>query len=199
MAKSEKAVGQPLSRVDGRLKVTGGAVYAAEAKVPKVTHAVLVLSGVAAGKITAIDAAAAEKAPGVLGVLSHKNAPKVSLPDGAKALVDPPSGRPLMPFQDDVVRYHGQPIAVVIAETPEQARYAAALVKASYHQEKAVTDFKDARPFQPAEKKSGDRPNKKPADYSRGEPDGGLKSAEVRVEHTYSHPDVYHNAMELHA
>jgi xanthine dehydrogenase YagR molybdenum-binding subunit len=149
--------------------------------------------------VTALDAAAAQKAPGVLGVLSHENAPKVPLPDDAKALVDPPTGRPLMPFQDDVVRYHGQPIAVMIAETPEQARHAASLVKATYKQGKAVTAFEDAKPFPPTEKKSGDRANKKPADYRRGEPDKGMKSAEVSVEHTYSHPDLYHNAMELHA
>jgi xanthine dehydrogenase YagR molybdenum-binding subunit len=102
MARTEQAVGKPLDRVDGRLKVTGGARYAAEAQVANVAHAVLVLSGIPRGKITAIDATAAEKAPGVLAVLTHHNAPRAELPQDAKAPVDPTVGQPLQPLQDDL-------------------------------------------------------------------------------------------------
>jgi xanthine dehydrogenase YagR molybdenum-binding subunit len=188
---SDKMIGKPLDRVDGRLKVTGAARYAAEAQVAKVAYGVLVLSGIAKGQITGIDTAAAEKAPGVLAVLTHRNAGKASLPDDAKAPVDPVVGQPLQPLQDDRIHYNGQPVAVVVADTFEQATRAAALVQVSYHEEKAVTDFAAAvaHAFTP----------KKSPDYTRGEPDKAFEAAEVRVEQTYSHPDEHHNPMEPHA
>src|SRR5439155_1088873 len=85
-AKSAGPIGKPVDRVDGRLKVTGGARYAAEAQVENVTHGVLVTSTIAKGKIRNIDTSAAEKAPGVLAVITHRNAPRVFLPD--KELAD---------------------------------------------------------------------------------------------------------------
>src|SRR4051812_40444449 len=100
MARAENAVGKPVDRGDGRLKVTGAARYAAEAQVENVAHGVLVESTVARGRITGIDTAAAEKAPGVLAVITHRNAPKVWLPEKAKALVDPEVGEPLQPLQE---------------------------------------------------------------------------------------------------
>ncbi len=198
---AEKAIGKPLDRVDGRLKVTGGARYAAEARVADPAHGVLVLSTVAKGTVTGIDAAAAEKAPGVLAVITYRNAPRASLPEKAKASVDPTVGRPLQPLQDDRVHYHGQPVAVVVAETLERATQAAALVRVSYREERAVTDFDAAaaRSFPPTESKSSDRGTKKPADYRRGGPDEALAAAEARVEETYTIPAEYHNPMEPHA
>src|SRR5262249_6447793 len=201
MNTTEKAVGKPVDRVDGRLKVTGQARYAAEAQVPNVTHGVLVTSTVARGKVTKIDTSAAEKVPGVLAVISHRNAPRVPLPDSVRALVDPAVGDPLPPLQDDVVRYNGQPIAVVVADTLERARQAAELVRVSYREEPAVTDFAAAwgRAFSPSEEKSGDRATKKSPDYKRGDPDRALADAPVRVEQTYTIPTEHHNPMELHA
>src|SRR3954451_5365159 len=192
MAEVKQAVGTPMSRVDGRLKVTGGARYAAEFQVKDVAYGVLVLSTVASGRITKIDTAAAEKAPGVLAVVTHRNAGKVVLPEKAKALVDPKVGRPLQPFQDDQVHYHGQPIAVVVADTFEHATHAATLVRASYDEAKAVLDFAEAaaRAFTPHEMKT-DRATKKSPDYQRGEPDKAFGSAPVKVEETYSHPDEH--------
>jgi len=200
MARGEKVIGKPINRVDGLLKVTGAARYAAEAQVKNVAHGVLVLSTIAKGRVTSIDTAAAEKAPGVLAVISHRNAPKVALPDKAKASVDPEVGRPLQPLQDDRVHYHGQPIAVVVADTLEKAMHAATLVKAEYREERAALDFAAAakRAFRPTPSK-GDGGTKKPTDYSRGEPDKALAAAEVRLEHTYTHPDEHHNPMEMHA
>ena len=119
MAGEKQAVGTPMSRVDGRLKVTGGARYTAEFQVKDVSYGVLVLSTVAKGRVTRIDTAAAAKAPGVLAVITHQSAGKVVLPEKAKALVDPEVGRPLQPLQDDQVHYHGQPVAVVVADTFE--------------------------------------------------------------------------------
>src|SRR4051794_14494546 len=200
MAEAKQAVGKPMSRVDGRLKVTGGARYAAEFQVKDVAYGVLVLSTVAKGQVTRIDTAAAEKAPGVLAVLTHRNASKVVLPEKAKAMVDPKVGRPLQPFQEDQVYYHGQPIAVVVADTFERAIHAATLVRASYDEKKAVLDFADATSnrFTPHGMQS-DRTTEKSPGYRRGDPDKAIERAAVKVEESYSQPDEYHNPMELHA
>src|SRR3954465_5499381 len=170
MVEAKQAVGTPMSRVDGRLKVTGGARYAAELQVKDLAYGVLVLSTVPKGHIKQIDTAAAEKAPGVLAVITHRNAGKVVLPEKAKALVDPKAGRPLQPFQDDQVHYHGQPIAVVVADTFERATHAATLVRATYDEAQAVLDFADAaaKRFTPHEMKA-DRPTEKSPDYHRGD------------------------------
>src|SRR3954466_15524277 len=178
MAKAKQAVGTPMSRVDGRLKVTGGARYAAEFQVKDVSYGVLVLSTVPKGKITKIETEAAQKAPGVLAVISHVNAGKVDMPDSVKALVDPEIGRPLQPFQNDEVHYHGQPIAVVVADTFERAIHAATLVRASYNEEKAVLDFEDAasKGFTPHEMRT-DRGTEKSPDYHRGDADEALRNA----------------------
>jgi xanthine dehydrogenase YagR molybdenum-binding subunit len=200
MSQVKQAVGTPMSRVDGRLKVTGGARYAAEYPIKDVTYGVLVLSTIAKGKITHIDTAAAEKAPGVLAVITHHNAGKVEVPDSVKALVDPKVGTPLQPLQDDKVRYHGQPISVVVADTFERAIHAATLVRASYDEAEAVLNFDDATTerFRPHEMKT-DRGAEKTPDYHRGDAEQALKDAPVKVEASYSHPDEYHNPMELHA
>ena len=135
-----------------------------------------------------------------MAVVSHRNAGKVVLPEEVKALVDPKVGRPLQALQDDQVHYHGQPIAVVVADTFERATHAATLVRATYEETKAVLDFEDAaaKRFTPHEMKA-DRGKAKSPDYQRGEPDKAFDSAVVKVEETYSQPDEHHNAMELHA
>src|SRR6185369_2285744 len=201
MAEAKNAVGMPMSRVDGRLKVTGGARYAAEFQVKDVAYGVLVLSTVASGRVTKLDTAAAEKAPGVLAVITHRNAAKVVLPDKVKALVDPKVGRPLQPLQDDQVHYHGQPIAVVVADTFERAIHAATLVRATYQEEKAALDFAEAasKAFTPHAMEEADRGKEKAPDYHRGDAGKALDDAPVKVEETYAHPDEYHNPMELHA
>src|SRR4051812_41498279 len=200
MTKVKQAVGTPMSRVDGRLKVTGGARYAAEFRVKDVSYGVLVLSTIAKGKIIEIDTTTAQKAPGVLAVITHLNAGKVVLPESVKALVDPKVGRPLQPFQDDQVHYHGQPISVVVADTFERAIHAATLVRASYDEAKAILDFDDAtsKRFTPHEMET-DRGTEKSPDYYRGNADKAFNDAPVKIEANYSHPDEYHNPMELHA
>src|ERR1043166_2407404 len=183
MAEAKQAVGTPMSRVDGRLKVTGAARYAAEFQVKDVAYGVLVLSTIAKGRIAKIDVSAAEKAPGVLAVITHRDAGKVVLPEKAKALVDPKVGRPLQPLQDDQVHYHGQPIAVVVADTFEHGTHAATLVRATYDEAKAVLDFAAAaaQAFTPHEMKT-DRGTEKSPNYQRGDPDQAFAGAEVKVD-----------------
>jgi xanthine dehydrogenase YagR molybdenum-binding subunit len=201
MSPNGTAIGKPIDRVDGRLKVTGGARYAAEAVVPHLAYGVIVQSTIARGTIATIDTAKAEQVPGVLAVVTHRNAPKVQMPDSAKAGVDPKIGKPLQPFQDDVVRYNGQPIAVVVAETFENATQAAAMIRTTYREEQPVTNLNAAaaHAIVPGEAKSSGEGDKKTPDYQRGDPDKALAEAAVRVEQTYRDSANHHNPMEPHA
>jgi xanthine dehydrogenase YagR molybdenum-binding subunit len=134
------AIGQPVSRVDGRKKVTGGATYAAEFDAPNVAHGAIVRSTIASGRITAIDSSAAEKAPGVIAVLTYRNAPKLAYAEH-HGTTDPAVGERLHVLQDDRVNHQGHPIALVIAETLEQATHAATLIRATYASEAGAIDI----------------------------------------------------------
>jgi len=194
-------IGKPVERVDGRLKVTGGARYAAEFKTANVAHAVLVMSTIANGSIRSIYTKAASSAPGVLQVLTHLNAPKLNFPERPKAIDDyvaPLFGRSLPVLQDKTIYFNGQPVAVVVAETLEQAEYAATLVKVVYDEDKPVTSLEAemARAFPPQEGLMKESPTERPADVVRGDPDA-LSKAEVVIDETYTIPIEHHNPMEL--
>jgi xanthine dehydrogenase YagR molybdenum-binding subunit len=146
-------IGQPVSRVDGRQKVTGGATYAAEFDQPGQAHGVIVRSTVANGRIAAIDSAAAERAPGVVAVLTHRNAPRLAY-RAHKGLVDPEVGERLHVLQDDRVNHQGQPLALVIADTIEQANHAATLVRVTYAPETGTTDIARVEPVLPTQQKT---------------------------------------------
>jgi xanthine dehydrogenase YagR molybdenum-binding subunit len=124
------AIGAALSRIDLPLKVCGAARYSAEFALPRMAHAALVQSTVPCGRIARIDAAAARRLPGVIEILTHENAMK--LPRRGKAAVQPPHGRVLSLLQDDRVHYNGQPLALAIAETLEQAQQAAQATRIDY-------------------------------------------------------------------
>ncbi|HEY2856572.1 MAG TPA: xanthine dehydrogenase family protein molybdopterin-binding subunit [Gemmatimonadaceae bacterium] len=199
--KGAASLGQPLDRVDGRLKVTGGARYAAEYAVPNVAHAVIVTSTIAKGRIKAMDTSAAERVTGVIKVLTPFNAPR--LPGAPKpgphtesaAAPRPASMRVPTMLQDDVVRYNGQPIGVVVADTFEHAREGAGLVRATYASEKPVLDWSKA-PLNPAEEVhplGGERT------VTRGDVAKGLADAAVTVDHVYVTPLENHNPMEVHS
>ncbi|OUD03999.1 xanthine dehydrogenase family protein molybdopterin-binding subunit [Streptomyces swartbergensis] len=181
----QAAVGAPLSRVDGRLKVTGKALYAAEHDVDGAVHAVIVDAGIGRGRITSIDARAALAHPGVLRVIHNGNAPKLPYRDNSGSN-NPPEGRRLRVFQDDRVRFHGQPVAVVVATTLEAAQHGASLVEVSYDAERPSTDLHEAEPDEPTR-------------YARGDADAGLRSAAVRLDLTYRMARNHHNPMEPHA
>src|ERR1700691_5801219 len=127
-------VGRPLPRVDGELKTQGEARFTAEFKVPGLVHAALVYSTIAKGKILKIDVSLAAAVPGVLTVMTHENAPAMQAPpivdfhDIGKGFAL--SDLPIM--QDAAVHWDGEPVAVAIAETLEQAEYAASLVAVEY-------------------------------------------------------------------
>ena len=190
-------IGRPVSRVDGRQKVTGGATYAAEFDVPGLAHGAVVRSTVANGRIASIDSRAAERATGVVAVLTHRNAPRLPYREH-KALVDALIGERLHVLQDDRVSHQGQPIALVIADTLEQANHAATLVRVAYAPETGATDISGAEPVLPTQEKT-DQGAGLPPETRRGDPEGALASAEVKVDQTYVIPRENHNPIEMHA
>lgn len=173
-----------MDRVDGRLKVTGGARYFADHQPEGMLYAALVCSPVSSGRITAIDATKALRAPGVADVVSHLNAPPVP---GYK-MENPNPKQGLKIFHDDRIYSNGQPVAIVVANTLERAVYAATLVKVTYAQEVHQTDM--ARSMDLAFQ------NKNMKDYLRGEADT-WKKAPVNLEAEYNIPIEVHNPMEL--
>ena len=190
-------IGRPVSRVDGRQKVTGGATYAAEFDVPGLAHGAVVRSTVANGRIASIDSRAAERATGVVAVLTHRNAPRLPYREH-KALVAAVIGERLHVLQDDRVSHQGQPIALVIADTLEQANHAAMLVRVAYAPETGATDISGAEPVLPTQEKT-DQGAGLPPETRRGDPEGALASAEVKVDQTYVIPRENHNPIEMHA
>lgn len=177
------------SRVDGHLKVTGGAKYSAEFNVKGITYGVLVGSTIPKGVIRSIDTKKAENAPGVLAVITHFNCPKVPgyQPEPGKP---PPAKAQIRIFYDNKIVYNGQPIALVIATTFERALYASTLVKAQYNAEKHHTKLTDNlhTAFSPHDDN----------EYKRGTPDA-WKSAPVKLEQEYLLPSEVHNPIEMHA
>jgi len=181
-------IGQGIDRVDGRLKVTGQARYAAEFAVPGVVHAVLVNSTIGAGAITGFDLTAAQAMPGVLAIITPDNAPKLQIKQQ-------PVHAPLL--QDRDVHFNGQHIAVVVADTLEQADAAASLIRVRYRRDEPVTSM-DAvlgRAYTPKNFRNGARP----ADSRRGDPDSAFDNATVKVDASYITPIEHHNPMEPHA
>jgi xanthine dehydrogenase YagR molybdenum-binding subunit len=188
-----KHIGAPMDRIDGPLKVCGVARYTAEFAQPRMAHAAMVQSTIASGRIVAIDSSAAERMPGVVIVLTHKNA--MRLPEGGKAAVQPPQGRVLSLLQDDRVYYNGQPVAVVVADSPEQAWAAAAALRITYDHATAALDFDRAKPGAYSPGKILDME----ADTRRGDVAKGLSEAAFRKTLVYTTPLEHHNAMEPHA
>ena len=190
-------IGQPVSRVDGRQKVTGAATYAAEFDQPGQAYGLIVRSTVANGRIASMDSTAAQRASGVLAVLTHRNAPRLAYRPH-KGLPDPATGERLHVLQDDRVNHQGQPIALVIAETLEQANHAATLVRVTYADEAGITDISRVVPIEPTQQKT-DQGETRPPQTRRGDPERALTTAEVKVEHTYVIPRENHNPIEMHA
>ena len=185
---SKPLTGQPLDRVDGRLKVTGQATYGAEFAPNRLAHGVMVKSTIAAGRVTGIDTTTAEKAEGVLAVLTYKNAPRLK---AISAYPQAWAGQGILTMQDDQIQYSGQDVALVIADTFERASYAASLINVTYQEQAPLTSF------------AGQKTNAYTTDEIKVEPRGnaltGLQKAAITVKGTYQTPIHHHNPMEPHA
>ncbi len=183
---STSVIGQPVTRIDGKLKVTGGALYAADYPFENLAYGVGVPSTVASGKILKIDASGAQAMPGVLAILHHGNFPKLYRPangfeDSSRA------GESRPPFEDENIYYYGQFVALVIASTFEQAQAAAAAVHVDYDAKKPSIFLNQGTPSEtPA------------AQHHRGDADPAFGQAPVKLDATYTTPTETHNPMEMH-
>ena len=192
------SLGRPVSRVDGVDKVRGSARFAAEIPLEAMVYAAFVHSPITRGRIVDIDQTLAETAPGVVLVMTHRNAPAMKTPP----LLSPTSatskgaGNSSLPImQDAEIRWNGQVVAVVLAETQEQADFAASVVKLRYQPSEARTDFERA-------KVAARTPSSVMFDenhLSIGDAARALKSAVYSVDNLYTTPGYNHNAIELHA
>jgi xanthine dehydrogenase YagR molybdenum-binding subunit len=183
-------IGKPIDRVDGRLKVTGAARYAADAPVKNVLHAVIVQSTIGQGKISAIDTTAAEGSAGVRAVISPKNMPKLT---AAKNVM---FGEKRLPLADMTIFYAGQHVAIVIADTLERAQDAAVQIKISYDSQAPVIELDDpgVKVEKPAMDFSG------PLQVQRGDVEQALKGNDLAIiRQTYTLPVETHNPMEMSA
>jgi xanthine dehydrogenase YagR molybdenum-binding subunit len=193
-------IGTATSRVDGHAKVTGAAKYAAEVGPPDLAHGSVVTSTIARGKLKSIDVSKAKKVEGVIDVLTHLNRPE--MPGDDKSYKDDvaPDGSPFRPLYDDKILFDGQPIALVVAEAPEIAQFAASLVRVEYDREPHITDvhrrMKETPALEPTDETGADAyapPN------PRGAAEKAFAAAEVRHQGEYYVPIEHHNPIELYA
>jgi xanthine dehydrogenase YagR molybdenum-binding subunit len=184
-------IGQPLTRRDGILKVTGRAHYAADHHPPGMLYAVLAVSHIARGRVTFLDVAAAKAHAGVIEVMTSANKPVLAQDPDEKS--NPFMFR-LDLLQNDRVRYANQPIAVVIAESLESATEGAALLSPRYETERARVGLDATESFVPPTVGVGN-----PSEVHHGDVVAGLAAASKKIEATYETPAQYHNAMEPHA
>jgi xanthine dehydrogenase YagR molybdenum-binding subunit len=180
-----RAIGASLARRDGPQKVTGTAPYAYEYRFDKPLYLFPVQSDVAKGRVTRIDASAAEALPGVVAVLSHENAPRLA----------DTSDRELAVFQSSDVDFRGQYVAAVIAETLETARYAASLVRVSYDEQPHDVELRADRDdlYKPEQVNAG-----YPTDTEEGDFDRAFATASVQLDETYTTPMEHNNPLEPH-
>ncbi|WP_237476792.1 xanthine dehydrogenase family protein molybdopterin-binding subunit [Lichenibacterium dinghuense] len=197
MSTSQKLVGTAQRRVDGRLKVTGGARYAAEFAAADLLHGAVVSGAIAKGRITKIDASAAEAVPGVVKIYTHQNRPRTAWLDSSYRDEVAPPGHPFRALHSDKIMFSGQPVALVLARDFETATYAASLVEVSYDAEAPRTDLDAERgeSYDPPKKRAGIDPPPKP----RGHADEAFASAPVQVRQEYRVAVEHHNPMEPHA
>ena len=185
------AIGKPLDRVDGLLKVTGQARYAGEFPGNDLLHGSVVSSTIAKGRVIKIDASKALALPGVVMVLDHHNRPKLASYDDAFADDDAADGSPFRPLYNDRVLYSGQPLALVIADNLELARHAGSLVEIEYASEAFETDLLAMQ------EQAHPSPQTPPA--PRGNFQAEWSAAAVSLDVHYSTPIEHHNPMEPHA
>ncbi len=184
-------IGTATPRVDGRAKVTGEAKYAGEFNISGLAYGSVIESTIPKGRIARIDTSEALRVEGVLDVLTHENRPRMAGADDAwKDDVAPEEGSPFRPLYDDKIRFSGQPIALVLAEEWEIARYAASLVRIECEKQPFVTDLYNQRD-QAFVVKKPDKP--------RGNVKRAYAAADVRHEAEYFIPTENHNPMELFA
>jgi xanthine dehydrogenase YagR molybdenum-binding subunit len=196
---NQPLIGQPLSRLEGHLKVTGSAKYAGEYNVPGLLYGYVVNSTISKGKITKIDVSGAKSLHGVVEVFSHENRPSLAWFDMQYSDMDAPPGSPFRPLHNADVKYNGQPIALVVAETFELARYAATLILFEYDEEafkfELKANLKDARnPSSGLASALKPLPPKPQGDFDRA-----YTTSFAQASGEFIHGTEHHNPLELFA
>ena len=188
-------IGASISRLDGPLKVAGKAQFCAEFPMERLTYAALKYSTIARGRITEIDTSKAAAAPGVVLVMTHRNTPKLNKwpPFMSKPKAGGPDDLPIM--QDDRIHWNGQPVALVLAETQEQAEHAQMLIRIVYEEQSPVISLAAA-------KTEGSEPGVfmgEPLKLKVGDAEDALAVAPHKIDVTYTTPRHHHAPIELHA
>jgi xanthine dehydrogenase YagR molybdenum-binding subunit len=190
-------IGQRTPRIDGPKKVTGSAQYTSDFHFPGQLYAVPVGATIANGRVTSIDATAAQKMPGVRAVFHRANIGdnfRSTLGPGFAGIID--ERRP--PFEDDIIRYYGQYVALAVADTFEAAKAAADAVRVSYAAEKPNVE-NHLEPDDEPDKVQTSFGEVSRVESHRGDPDAAFASAPVQIDQTYVTPAETHNPIELHA
>lgn len=189
-------IGASVSRIDGPLKVSGLATFAAEFPMEGMTYAALKYSTVARGRIVDIDTTAAETASGVVLVMTYRNAPRLKPMPAFMTQPKAAGGDDLPVMQDEQIHWNGQPVALVLAETQEQADHAQSLIEVTYEaQSDAVTSFAAA-------KAKGSEPGVfqgEPLKLEIDDAEAMLAAAPYKIDVRYTTPRHNHNPIELHA
>ena len=187
------AIGEPISRSEGRLKVTGAVHYTGDITIVDALHASIVSTTIANGRTVSIDTSAAEKAPGVFRVFTYRNMPRMNPTPKPWSHLHP-HGQSYLPLQDDQIHYAGQPIALVVADTLDRAAYAGTLIRVECEEQPPIVfgpqSIKDA--FDPPQFLW-------PVASSVGDAKGAIAASPVKIERTYTTSDRHHNQMEPHA
>lgn len=193
---SNSPIGRPVTRIDAPKKVSGTAPYAIEHKMANLAFAAAVSSSIANGRVTSIDTAEAERMPGVLAILHHGNIGQLYRPASPfEEMSRPGESRP--PFEDENIYYFGQYVALVVADTFEQAQDAAAHVKVTYEAKKPIVRFNQSPVQSQAGGSDANTPPPKES-YSRGNAESAYQQAPVKIDFTYITPVETHNPMEMH-
>lgn len=188
-----KSIGTPKSRVDGRKKVTGNATYSAEYDAENMLHGYIVNCTISTGTIQSIDIQKANEVKGVVEIFTHENVPDIVTKNADYSDPLSPPGKPFRPLYNDKILFSDQPIALVVAETFEIARYAAGLISATYTNEaKSATSVKDNLDHATKE----DIPD---GAEDRGDAEHAYRSAAIKIDSEYMQPRHYHSPMEPHA
>jgi len=188
-------IGRPTSRVDGPLKVTGRATYAAEYAAEDLLYGVIVSSTIASGRIVVIDLAAAKAVPGVVEIFTHENRGKAAWLDRSWRDEVAPPGHPFRPLHSDRILFDGQPIALIVANTFEAARDAMSLVRTTYDVTEHCTELERmrAQSYVPPKKRSGIPPPPPPRGYA----EQAFAEAPVKISRDYRINAEHHNPMEM--
>ncbi|MCJ8152729.1 xanthine dehydrogenase family protein molybdopterin-binding subunit [Chryseobacterium sp. SSA4.19] len=192
-------IGKPVSRLEGHLKVTGAAKYAGEYEADDLLYGYIVNSTITKGKIKSIDIKEVEQLDGIIKVFTHKNRPSTAWFDFQYADMDAPPGIVFKPLKDGEIKYNGQPIALVVAESFEMARYAAAKIKVVYETEEFETDLKHNLDKSRDPKKGLASLLKPPPPKPTGDFEKVYNNSFVQTDSQFSHGTEHHNPMEMYA